>query len=69
MDVIDDAVTILRVILDYVGVDADDLVSYKNKLHCRFSDSHVSKIKFRINLLKKCFLNIFCYRDLYFNYL
>lgn len=27
MDVIDDAVTILRVILDYVGVDADDLVS------------------------------------------
>lgn len=41
MDVIDDAVTILRVILDYVGVDADDLVSYKNKLHCRFSDSHI----------------------------
>lgn len=29
MDVIDDAVTILRVILDYVGVDADDLVSLK----------------------------------------
>lgn len=27
MDVIDDVVIILRVILDYVGVDVDDLVS------------------------------------------
>lgn len=41
MDVIDDAVTILRVILDYVGVDADDLVIKKNKLHRQFSDSHI----------------------------
>ena len=28
MDVIDDAVTILRVILDYIGIDADDLVCH-----------------------------------------
>lgn len=33
MDVIDDVVIILRVILDYVGVDVDDLVSYK-KISC-----------------------------------
>ena len=26
MDVIEDAVTILRVIFDYIGIDADDLV-------------------------------------------
>ena len=28
MDVIEDAVTILRVIFDYIGIDADDLVSH-----------------------------------------
>ena len=27
MDVIDDAVTVLRVILDYIGIDADDMVT------------------------------------------
>lgn len=41
MDVIDDVVIILRVILDYVGVDVDDLVSYKNKLYCRFLDFYI----------------------------
>lgn len=39
MDVIDDAVTILRVILDYVGVDADDLADYVHLLYVRGCDA------------------------------
>ncbi|XP_022317858.2 mitochondrial fission regulator 2-like [Crassostrea virginica] len=39
MDVIEDAVTILRVIFDYIGIDADDLANYAHFLYVRGQDA------------------------------
>ncbi|XP_061182148.1 mitochondrial fission regulator 1-like [Saccostrea echinata] len=39
MDVFEDAVTILRIVLDYVGVDADDLANYAQFLYVRGRDA------------------------------
>ncbi|XP_056019096.1 mitochondrial fission regulator 2-like isoform X2 [Ostrea edulis] len=39
MDVFEDVATILRIVLDYVGVDADDLVNYVQFLYIRGRDA------------------------------